>query len=344
VDTFTAHQLRFECEAVEPMELYEWQGSGLRGALYRSLWGNFCMNRDARECATCPLVQTCPVAFLVATLDPESERGVEVPRPYTIEPPFQGARRLEPGEPFAFGLTMFAKALNLFPYVVLALERMERAGLGRRVRENRNLRGRFRVLRVAAVNPLAAEMREVVRAGDSLVKVPDVPVTHTQIAARSARLLADGLAAPQARLSLEFLTPMRIRDRFLGSGPDRTLTRPAFRPIFQRLLERLSALSWHFGETVLALDFGDLVRRAEAVRLVADDTMWLELESQSQRQRHRYPSGGFVGRAVYQAEDWALFLPWLLWGQFTHVGKDAVKGNGWYRIVANAECGMRNAE
>lgn len=29
------------------MELYEWQGSGLRGSLYRALWGNFCMNCDA---------------------------------------------------------------------------------------------------------------------------------------------------------------------------------------------------------------------------------------------------------------------------------------------------------
>jgi hypothetical protein len=141
------------------------------------------------------------------------------------------------------------------------------------------------------------------------------------------------MATAGARVTVEYLTPTRIRDRFLGTGPDRTLAGPAFRPIFQRLLERLSALSWHFAETVLALDFGDLVRRAESVRLEVDETRWLELESQSLRQRHRYPSGGFVGRAVYQADDWTPFLPWLLWGQFTHVGKDAVKGNGWYRLV-----------
>ena len=36
---FAMYQLRFDCEAVEPMELYEWQGSGLRGALYRALSG-----------------------------------------------------------------------------------------------------------------------------------------------------------------------------------------------------------------------------------------------------------------------------------------------------------------
>lgn len=343
MDTFTAHQLRFECEALEPMELYEWQGSGLRGALYRALWGNFCMNRDATECAACPLVQTCPVAFLVATLDPESERGVEVPRPYTIEPPLRGARRVEPGEAFYFGLTMFSKALNLFPYVVLALERMERAGLGRRVRENRNFRGRFRVQRVLAVNGLTRDERPVVQAGDSLVRVPDIPVTHAQIL-DAAAIRGNGQGQSGGRVRVEFLTPIRIRDRFAGTGPDHLLRRPLFRPILQRLLERLSALSWHCADAVLALDFGGLLRQAEAVRLVADETRWLELESQSQRQRHRYPSGGFVGAAVFEAEEWAPFLPWLLWGQFTHVGKDAVKGNGWYRILPNGECGMLNGE
>ena len=74
------------------MELYEWQASGLRGALYRAPWGNFCMKRDAQECSACALIGTCPVAFLVATLDPKSERGVKVPRPYTIEPPPPGPR------------------------------------------------------------------------------------------------------------------------------------------------------------------------------------------------------------------------------------------------------------
>jgi hypothetical protein len=315
------------------MELYEWQGSGLRGALYRSLWGNFCMNRDALECGTCPLVQTCPVAYLVATLDPQSDRGVEVPRPYTIEPPPPGARRLEPGQPFTFGLTMFARAVNLFPYVVLALERMEQAGLGRRVRENRNFRGRFRVQRVVAVNPVSDETKEVIRAGDSLVKVPDVPVTHGLVRALASTMLANGLGRPGAKLTVEFLTPTRIRDRFAGDGPGGLLTQPMFRPIFQRLLERLTALTRQFGDAPLTLDFGDLVRRAEGVGLVANGTRWLELESHSQRQRHRYPSGGFVGTAAYQADDWAPFLPWLLWGQFTHVGKDAVKGNGQYRIV-----------
>jgi hypothetical protein len=269
-------------------------------------------------------------------MDSDSDRGVEVPRPYTIQPPAPGPRRLEPGQGFSFGLTLFARALDLFPYVVLALERMEQAGLGRRVRDNRNFRGRFRVRRVEAVNVLTGKASEVVCAGDSLVKVPDVPVTHGQVAAWAGNALAHGLGHPGADLTVEYVTPTRIRDRFAGKGPDSLVIRPLFRPLFQRLLERLTALTQHFSDSPLRLDFGALVRRAETVRLVEDRTRWLDLESHSERQRHRYPSGGFVGVATYQADDWAPFLPWLAWGQFTHVGKDAVKGNGWYRIALGA--------
>ncbi len=333
MNSFTAHQLRFDCEALEPVDLYEWQGSGIRGALFRALWANFCVKRESSDCSFCLLAKGCPVALLIDTLNPDSNRGVDVPRPFTIESPSAGPRRLEPGQPFQFGLTMFAKALNLFPYVILALERMEQAGVGRRVRDHRNLRGRFRVLRVKAMNPLTAETREIARVGGSLVKVPDVPVTHAQVMTWVRQLLPGRLQAPLPHLKVQFVTPTRIRDRFAGTGPDNIVTSPLFRPLFQRLLERLTALTRHFGEERLTLDFVDLVRKAEKVSLVDDRTHWVDFQSHSDRQHCRYPSGGFLGGGTYEAADWAPFLPWLAWGQFTQVGKDAVKGNGQYRII-----------
>lgn len=132
MEHFTAHRLRFACQVAEPMQLNEHQGSAIRGAFYHALLNAFCMNptsslaghspqgrvrensgerarREAASCAACPLVATCPVAFLVATLDPKSDRGATVPRPYTIEPPLDGKTRYAPGETLEFGLTMFAR-------------------------------------------------------------------------------------------------------------------------------------------------------------------------------------------------------------------------------------------
>jgi hypothetical protein len=127
-------------------------------------------------------------------------------------------------------------------------------------------------------------------------------------------------------LAIRFLTPTRLVDG------GRLVRRPDFRILMQRLLERLSALARQFCDTPLALDFGGLIHQAEAVQLVADDTRWVELESYSTRLGRATPLGGFIGQATF-AGDLAPFLPWLLWGQFTHVGKDAVKGNGLYQAT-----------
>lgn len=129
MDHFTAHRLRFVAEVVTPIVLNEHGGSSLRGAFFNAMTDGFCMHRTALRdggCPASPLMQTCPVAYLVSTLDPQSDRGADVPRPYTIEPPLAagergskgpgGQRSWEAGERFEFGLTMFARALNLFPY------------------------------------------------------------------------------------------------------------------------------------------------------------------------------------------------------------------------------------
>ncbi|MGH2391800.1 MAG: CRISPR system precrRNA processing endoribonuclease RAMP protein Cas6 [Chloroflexota bacterium] len=42
--------------------------------------------------------------------------------------------------------------------------------------------------------------------------------------------------------------------------------------------------------------------------------------------------GGLVGKITFTG-DLAPFLPWLVWGEIRHVGKDTAKGNGLYQIV-----------
>jgi hypothetical protein len=319
MDHFTAHLVQVEVEVVTPLALNPHKGSSLRGAIFHALLNRFCMNRHAQLCAECPLAAGCPVAFLVSTMRPESERGRDVPRPYAIRPPLDRSTRYEPGDRFSFGLTLFAQALNLFPYIVLVLDEMGRAGLGLRLPENRQRRGTFRIQAVTAVNPLTGECQPILQAGEHMVQLPDIPITHPQIIQRAGAFHA-------TQLTIRFLTPTRIVDQ------DNLVKRPLFRPLFQRLLERLSALAREFSDTPLQADFPSLIGQAEQVQLVRDHTHWVELESYSTRLGRATPLGGFIGTAVYEAPDWQPFLPWLIWGQFTHVGKDAVKGNGWYQL------------
>jgi hypothetical protein len=137
------------------------------------------------------------------------------------------------------------------------------------------------------------------------------------------------IAKGERRISLSFLTPTRI-------VADGRLVKPhqfRFQPLLQRLLDRLEALSRDFSDTKLSVDFSGLVGAAERARVVDNRLWWEELRSYSTRRRADSPTSGLLGTVVFEAEDWAPFLPWLVWGQFTHVGKDAVKGNGEYRMA-----------
>jgi hypothetical protein len=339
---FTAHRLHFVTQVQTPIELNEHQGSAIRGALFHALRNRFCGNRETRECVPCPVVATCPVATLVSTLRPGSGRGRDVPRPYTVQPPLPGTGghlvegegdqvffRYKTGEGFEFGLTLYAQALQLFPYVVLAAGEFEGGGIGRRLQQadGRWRRGTLAIREVWAENPLTGERQEVMQEGDRMVQVPDIPITHHQIAEWAESQAPD----PRSRIHIRFLTPVRIvsRGRLLKPYEFR------FQPLFQRLMERLEALSRDFTDTLLVFDDPKrLIEAAGRVEVIDNRLTWEELRSYSTRRRRGTPMSGLLGTVVLQAEDWSLFWPWLVWGQFVHVGKDAVKGNGWYELTA----------
>ncbi len=345
MNNFKAHRLRFITEVQDTIELNEHQGSAIRGALFHAMRGRFCSNRKADECAACPLVAACPVATLVNTLKPGSGRGRDVPRPYTVQPPLPGAGghpveddrgrlffHYESEERFEFGLTLYAQALQLFPYVVLTTKTFEEQGLGRRMQRNDDhwRRGTLVIQEVWEENPLTGERQSVIQADDEMVQVPDIPITHEQVCewangANGAWRMAHG------RVAMKFLTPTRIIERGRLLKPHQF----RFKPLFQRLLDRLEALSRDFSDTKLEVDFSGLVEAAEDVRVVDNRLWWEELSSYSTRQRRNTPTSGLLGTVIVEAEDWSPFWLWLVWGQFVHVGKDAVKGNGWY--VLNSE-------
>ena len=67
---------------------------------------------------------------------------------------------------------------------------------------------------------------------------------------------------------------------------------------------------------------------------MADErTRWVDVVSYSSRTRQRTPIGGLVG-AVTLEGDLADLRELLVWGSLIHVGKNAVKGDGWYTISA----------
>ena len=158
-----------------------------------------------------------------------------------------------------------------------------------------------------------------------------LPVTTAQVNQRAADL-ATRLAEYDQLLQIELLTPTRITQQ------EHTWSRPDFFSLSKLTAQRVLDLSSQFGggrptyqgEPVELKR--DLYPSADQVTLVQNDTHWWDAKGFSSRLGRAQVLGGLVGRAVYQAPDWRLLLPWLLWGASVHAGKNAVKGCGMLRL------------
>ncbi|MBA2682859.1 MAG: CRISPR system precrRNA processing endoribonuclease RAMP protein Cas6 [Ktedonobacteraceae bacterium] len=318
----TTTHLEFTVRAATALELDVYSGAALRGSFFNAIWTRFCVNKEAQTCAQCPLHTSCPVSALVAPLREESSWGQDIPRPYTILPPLDGARVYEPGERFSFGMTLMGDIVQLLPYILLSISPLEAEGLGHRLPQNGGQRGHFSVEQVEVYHPWSGQRAILYQSGDTFPNRPVASVTIQDCLQRAEQLDAE-------RITLEFITPMRIIDR------EHLVKQPLLRPLLQRLLERYLALERHYGNPTLTLSKEErdiLLQQAEATTCSANATHWQELTSYSNRQKRATPISGLQGRATFTGP-LAPLLPFLTIGELIHVGKNAVKGNGHYRIL-----------
>ncbi|HMQ34001.1 MAG TPA: CRISPR system precrRNA processing endoribonuclease RAMP protein Cas6 [Chloroflexaceae bacterium] len=319
--TLTTQHLAFTATALTPVALGEQSGSAVRGAIAGALWGRFCANQAAPTCAACPLLNVCPVAALLAPMRDEEQKGSDQrPRPYVTRPPTGGARTYAPGEPLSFGLALFGSAAALYPYTVMAASELERAGMGLRLPQLGGRRGALRLAAIEAINPLTGERQPLYRPATGQVAQPGLALDAAAVRAHAATLPGD-------RVTLHLHTPLRIIEQ------DRLLRRIALRPLIQRLMRRLDDLSIAYGDGPLGLDFRALLAVAEEVQVAEDRTRWVDVVSVSHRHGRRTPIGGLIGSATFEG-DLRPLRELLVWGSLIHVGKNAVKGDGWYSIGA----------
>jgi hypothetical protein len=309
----SVQHLRFTIQPTESIVFADQPGSALRGALYQALSEHFCS--EPFQPVTPDHQHHCPVCWLMALEDPIYQRGRDIPRPLTIEPPTR--LTFHRGEAFSFGLSLVGRARDLLPYLARAVDWMGHAGVGRG-------RGRFRLTRIDETNPLIDAERLLM--DGRRVLTPTLAITPPRVAEAAAALSGE-------RITLHFVTPTRL----LAEG--RLVKRPDPAVLVARLLERCQNLAVHHAEgddRPAQADWKQaaltLVESARALKQAYDDTEWVEVFSGSRRHGHATPISGFTGTVRWEGDVTPLG-EWLLWGQSLHVGKDAVKGNGWYRIV-----------
>ncbi|NLF78625.1 MAG: CRISPR system precrRNA processing endoribonuclease RAMP protein Cas6 [Chloroflexi bacterium] len=314
----TVYHLRFTLRADTLVHFGPQAGAQLRGALWSALQSFACVAPVAQGDPN--HAQHCPMCRLMALESNISPRGVNPPRPFAIRPPQQtwagSDQHFRPGDVFTFGISLYGDVVDLFPYVAQAVHRMGQDGVGYG-------RGCFSLAQVEVVNPLTGE--EAALLAKRRVAKPDLPVTAEQVQVAAKQVPCD-------RLRLRFLTPLEIQHQ------GRPLDTPVFVAILGRLLERCQGIELHYTaddptpQAEWRSRYLTLTAAAKDVVLVTDQTRWVRVQSGSRRTNSRNSVSGFVGEAEFVG-NLEPFREWLVWGIQLHVGKNAVKGNGWYEIV-----------
>ncbi len=306
-----AHRLRILCIAKTMLVLPPVSGPVLRGALAAALLTEFCPIRGNGLCGT----TSCPICPLLSTAEESDEHKVGTPRPFTIEPPLGSKAIFAPGDSFEFGITFFGNALPLFPYLLIGLARMGVSGMG----DRRTAPGCFMVREIWALEPMRGLQRRLMVEDELTVSGPNLQIDHEAVLVRAARLSCN-------RVNLQLLTPVRL----INDG--RLAHALTFDVLQRRLLRRLDRLAFATTGSGLQVPFEQLMEAAASIRVTDDMTTWLDVSSHSSRTGRNTPIGGLVGRISFEG-DLAPFLPWLVWGEIVHVGKDTTKGNGLYQII-----------
>jgi hypothetical protein len=309
------YSIELTMRARQPLGFGVQPGAQLRGALYNALAAQACpIDAPPHPRGS---AGDCPVCWLLAQEDSTQNRGRDVPRPLIIQPPL-GLTDLRAGEQLVFGLKLVGdRAAAALPLIVRAAEQAAADGFG-------HGRGAASLERVRALRP----------EGDFVeLSAPQALTTSNLFALGSASVARRMRQLDRRRVRVRFLTPVTLTER------GQTLHTPALGTLLRRIHERCQIMAEYHGQGSAADSelwrdrYKQLSACGEAADLTHCNTRWIEVQSGSAVKHHWTPIGGFVGTAEWTG-DLGHALPWLLWGELLHVGKNSTKGNGLIRVEA----------
>ncbi len=299
------------------MRLPAYKGGVLRGGFGITFKRIVCIYPSLPPCRECSLLYRCPYPAVFETPPPPDSEVLRtheaIPQPFVLWPPEDERTDYAPGQHLRFRLTLIGQGIAALPYFIVTFQRLGELGLGPN-------RARYRLLRVDEVDPRDASWEAIWRENGGATggggQIMD-----------AVTLLAAFPPQEVASLSLDFLTPTRLK--YDGQVLRRA---PAFHVVVRTLLRRLSSLSYFHGGQRWEIDYRGWIEQAQAVETVGNEIGWVDWERYSTRQHQSMDFGGIVGQVTYAGEGLGAFLPLLRLGEWVHVGKGTVFGQGRYRL------------
>ncbi len=318
-------QFQFLLKALDCINLPAYKGSTLRGAFGHSFKKVVCVKRE-KICETCLLKGKCVYSYVFETPPPPDSLKMKkypyAPHPFVITPPLEEKRTYRPDDTLCFELTLIGKAIDFLPYFIYTFDELGKMGIGRG-------KGKYHLEEVRATNMGKKQKGKGERPKDEEITIiysgkDKILRNFNHFLSPFAYHLSPSVSP--STLDLHFVTPTRLKfDGNLSSKLD-------FHILFRNLLRRISLLSYFHCGKELDLDFRALIEEAKGIRVQKENLRWLDWERYSNRQETRMKMGGFVGSIIFQGE-LEKFMPYLLLGEYIHVGKGTSFGLGKYEIL-----------
>lgn len=309
---FILTRFKFTLKVTEPLSLPEYKGAVFRGGFGYAFKKVVCITRNS-DCYSCLLKEKCVYAYIFETPPPSNSRLMRkypsAPHPFVLTPPLEDDRTYEPGELIKFELTLIGKAINFLPYFIYTFEELGGMGLGKK-------RGKFILEDVQVTEPNSKG--KVIYSGKEKI-LHSVPKEANFVKVST-------LPQGPCIIQLIFLTPTRLR---FNAGLTSDLE---FHILFRNLLRRISLLSYFHCGVELTVNFRELIKEAEKIQTKKRNLRWYDWERYSTRQQTKMKLGGFLGEVAFLG-DLEPFWPYLVLGEFVHVGKGCSFGLGKYEIL-----------
>ena len=292
---------RFRVRMHKALTLPAFSGSLMRSVFGRALKQIACAAHGEEPCPP-----QCAYKRLFDPERPVDGRFPENPPPYVIEPPRQ--TRIEAGQQLQFAVVLLGDALDDLPIVVQAWQQALTTGLG-------GQRASGQLLDVTLIN------------NESCITVFSTLDCRFQPHSPRLNLLS---GSGFNRCQLHFLTPLRLQQQKQFLKPEALTPELLAKALLRRI--RLA------GELYLGLKLPDWHQFAhwfEAVSMKSD-LQWQTVERYSSRQQQSMKLGGLTGIIAFENLHPQL-APWLLLGQYLHLGKNSSFGFGQYHLTTMQE-------
>ena len=239
------------------------------------------------------------------------------PHPFVITPPLEEKRTYREGDTLCFELTLIGRSIDFLPYFIYTFDELGRVGIGKG-------RGKYQLEEIRAILP--CKKSEDQGEKGSILYSGKEKILHSSYKAVAIEDLIPSRLTPDT-LRLKFLTPTRLKyDGQLSPTLE-------FHILARNLLRRISLLSYFHCEKQLELDFKGLIEEAKDVKVQKGNLHWLDWERYSNRQDTKIKMGGFIGSITFEG-GFKEFLPFLILGEYIHVGKGTSFGLGKYKILS----------